>query len=79
MPHYLPDGRYVNIPEFWRDPIHCATCIQPDENASSHRLTAGKARLMLHEGTVHGHPITDKQRRFFGAIAGGAKIRKKGY
>ena len=75
----LKDGRAVPIPEFWRDPIHCQTCIQPDENASSHRLTAGKARLMLHEGTVRGHPITDKQRKFFGAVASGSKIRKKGY
>jgi len=29
-------------------------------------LSSEKAREILHDGTVHGHPITDKQRRFFG-------------
>lgn len=29
-------------------------------------LTKMKAREILHDGTVHGKPITDKQRRFFG-------------
>ena len=76
MPQYLPDGRYVNIPEFWRDPVHRALFIEPEENAASHRLTAGKARLMLHEGQVRGHPITDQQRKFFGAVASGQKPRR---
>lgn len=34
-------------------------------------LTPNKAREILHDGTVHGHPITDKQRRFFGAMSKG--------
>lgn len=36
-----------------------------------------KAREMLHDGTVHGHEITDKQRGFFGAVASGKSRRKK--
>ena len=34
-------------------------------------LSPTKARMMLHDGTVHGKPITDKQRRYFGAVASG--------
>lgn len=41
-------------------------------------LTATKARKILHDGTVHGHPITDKQRKFFGAVASGS-LENGGY
>jgi len=41
-------------------------------------LTSNKAREILHDKSVHGHPLTDKQRRFFGAISGGAKPYKDG-
>lgn len=37
------------------------------------KLTQNKAKEILHDKSVHGHPLTDKQRKFFGAIAGGAK------
>ena len=77
MPQYLDDGRYIPIPEFWRDPVHRALFIEPDENAKSHELTAGKARLILHEGQVRGHPLTEPQRKFFGAISSGQKPRRK--
>lgn len=40
------------------------------------KLTSTKARKILHDKTVHGQPLTDKQRRFFGAIASGAKPYK---
>ena len=40
-------------------------------------LTAGKAKKMLDDGTVHGRGLTDKQKRYFGAIAGGATPMKK--
>ena len=33
------------------------------------KLTAGKAKQILEDGTVKGNPITDKQRRFFGAVS----------
>ena len=42
------------------------------------KLTSKKAREILHDKEVHGHPLTDKQRRFFGAIAGGAKPYENG-
>ena len=35
-----------------------------------------KAKKILHEGQVRGHPLTKKQRGFFGARAAG-KRRKK--
>ena len=34
-------------------------------------LTANKAREILHDGTVHGKKLTDKQRRYFGAMSKG--------
>jgi hypothetical protein len=41
---------------------------QPSESTS---LTPQKARLMLHEGSGgHGRPITEQQRKFFGAVGG---------
>lgn len=36
------------------------------------KLTSTKAKKILHDKTVHGKPLTDKQRRFFGAVASGA-------
>ena len=41
------------------------------------KLTSAKAKEILHDKSVHGHPLTDKQRRFFGAIAGGAPVKAK--
>ena len=43
-------------------------------------LSAAKARQILHDGTVHGKPITDQQRKYFGAVAGGSanKAMEKG-
>lgn len=38
-------------------------------------LTTSKAREILHDKSVHGKPLTEKQRRFFGAIASGNKVR----
>jgi hypothetical protein len=39
------------------------------------KLTSNKAKEILHDKSVHGHPLTDKQRKFFGAIAGGAPMK----
>lgn len=39
-------------------------------------LSPAKAREILHDGTVHGKRITDRQRRFFGARASGQPLRK---
>ena len=40
------------------------------------KLTSAKAKKILHDKSVHGHPLTEQQRKFFGAIAGGAKPYK---
>lgn len=39
------------------------------------KLTSKKAKEILHDKSVHGHPLTDKQRKFFGAIASGAPVK----
>jgi hypothetical protein len=41
------------------------------------KLTKAKAKKILHEGTVHGKPLTARQKRFFGARAGGAPAKKR--
>lgn len=41
------------------------------------KLTAKKAKKILKDGSVRGHKLTKKQKKFFGAVAGGAKPRKK--
>jgi hypothetical protein len=33
------------------------------------KLTPAKAKEILHDKSVHGHPLTDKQRKFFGAMS----------
>lgn len=40
-------------------------------------LTAHKAKKILKDGTVHGKELTKPQMRFFHAVAGGQKPRKK--
>lgn len=41
------------------------------------RLTKNKAKKILKDGMVKGHKLTARQKRFFGAMAGGSKIKKK--
>lgn len=41
----------------------------PGNYAKGGMISKAKAREILHDGTVHGKPITEKQRRFFGAMA----------
>lgn len=43
------------------------------------RLSRQKAREMLADGTVHGKPLSKKQRGLFGVVASGKRPRKKGY
>lgn len=40
-------------------------------------LTAKKAKKILKHGSVKGHKLTAKQKRFMGARAGGASVRRK--
>ena len=42
------------------------------------KLNAAKARKILKDGSVRGHKLTEKQKRFMGAIAGGQKPKGKG-
>ncbi len=41
------------------------------------KLTKTKAKKILRHGSVRGHKLTPKQKRKFGAIAGGQKERNK--
>lgn len=42
-------------------------------------LTPNKAREILHDGTAQGHPLTDKQRRYFGAMSKGNTMNYRGH
>ena len=39
----------------------------------AHGPSKAKSKEMLKHGTVHGKPLTDKQKGLFGLIAGGKK------
>lgn len=42
-----------------------------EKKPSSHAdISPEKAKKILEDGSVRGHPLTDKQKGFFGAIAG---------
>jgi len=41
------------------------------------KLTSAKAKKILKDRSVKGHPLTAKQKKFFGAIAGGAKPKRR--
>lgn len=41
------------------------------------KLTKSKAKKILRHGSVRGKKLTAKQRRFMGARAGGARMKKK--
>lgn len=46
-----------------------------EEEMAKGGLTAKKARMILSDKKVHGKPLTEQQRKFFGAIASGASIK----
>lgn len=39
-------------------------------------LTVEKAKKILKDGMVRGKPLTEQQRKFFGAVAGGETPRR---
>ena len=41
------------------------------------RVSREKAKQILRDDSAQGHPLTAKQKRYFGWIAGGAKHRKR--
>jgi len=42
------------------------------------KLTKAKAKKILEHGSVRGHKLTAKQKRFMGARAGGVPVKRKG-
>lgn len=40
------------------------------------KLSTAKAKEILRDQSVHGRPLTGRQKRFFGAVAGGQKPRR---
>lgn len=49
----------------------------PPRGTTKAPVSPVKARKMLRDGEVGGRPMTSRQRRFFGRIAGGAKTVRK--
>ena len=49
---------------------------KPSVMAAGHNITKKKASEILHDGTVHGKPLTKKQRGFMGAVASGHSYKK---
>ena len=50
----------------------------PGSSHGSHKsggLTSGKAKEILRDGKAQGKTLTRKQKKFFGAVAGGASPR----
>ena len=47
----------------------CSLMYEPQEVG----VSASKAREILRDGTVHGRPLTARQRRYMGWVAGGSK------
>ena len=47
-----------------------------ENHVMAKKLTAAKAKKILRDDEVHGKPLTAKQKKLFGAVAGGQKPRK---
>lgn len=48
-----------------------------DDEIANPGPSKAKAGKILEHGEVKGRPLTEKQKGFFGAIRGGAKLRRK--
>ena len=62
------------------DPTNAMGLPKGDPTRSEYKeggLTKSKAEKILHDGTINGKPITDKQRRYFAAVAFSDKRVKK--
>lgn len=49
---------------------------RPSTKAKRRGLTPRKARKILHDKSVRGHPLTKAQRGFFGAVASSGRKKK---
>jgi len=58
--------------------IYCRLLSGEFDKMGKGGLTPAKARRMLHEGVAHGKPITEQQRKYFGAVATGYAKKEKG-
>lgn len=67
-----PGGRWAHGTMSYRRP---PGSVEPMTN---NPISRRKARLILHEGQVRGHRLTERQRRFFGARASGYPMRNAG-
>ena len=67
-------NQYADPSARWRgpgqDPAAYANSYYSDLPSAHTDLSPEKARKILHDGTAQGHPLTEKQRGFFGAVAG---------
>lgn len=52
---------------------------ESDEYAKGGTVSSEKAKEILKDGKIRNKKISEKQRKFFGAIAGGAKMNHGGY
>jgi anti-sigma28 factor (negative regulator of flagellin synthesis) len=52
---------------------------QQEEFKSGGTLTSSKAKEILRDNTAHGHPLTPKQKRYFGYVAGSGKAENGGW
>lgn len=50
----------------WKQHGHEAVCAQLIGASGKRPVSRKKAREILHHGEVHGHPLTEQQRKFFG-------------
>ena len=62
-------NQYADADARWRGPGQDVYYSLPSEHTD---LSPGKARKILHDNSAQGHPLTEKQRGFFGAVAGHA-------
>ena len=62
----MPDGT-------WKTTYNLEKKYETVKKAQGGELSKEKAKTMLHDKKAHGKPLTDKQRKYFGWVAGGKK------
>ena len=72
-------GDEISLKEFYGKNYWLYRLKPKGESFKTGGLTSKKARKMLKDGMAQGKPLTDKQKRYFGAIAGGKEdnVRKR--
>lgn len=70
---HAPEGYYFGMTEGNND-----FGLWESDEMGKGGLTRAKARKMLHEGVAHGKPITEQQRKYFGAVASGYARKENG-